>query len=647
MTEESNIPRYYLIACGTSTYSDPSDNRLGVEQEINGIVRIFTEVFGYTQVLKSISNNPDKEFIVEIANWLASSERTEKDVVAFYYSGHGENARPGHCLLLQNSDRDRIEITGLETEKLIYTFLQKDSKVKHILMIIDTCYSGSGSSDMLKAYAEGIAPKQQVDNAFNLHIIASSQFKNTAKVGRFVEAFQIVVDELVSHLDSSYLHPNKLCNLIDSHLGEDQSAQYSCPQGSNPTLIDFFPRNNLRSLMDWESCYLTFVNQLNEILHSINDDILVMAAINTLIAYQKQERRLITNSGNDFFQKLQSYARRAAIDGNCELLIFSEWFCQYVEHIGDLKVSKKILRDIRSWQKNIPLYKPNVNLDCCSRVAEKLISDCIENNKQVEFRIQIELEPESDENNSGRFTGEYALHIGLWMENEDLPLSYCRNIAKLSDSNPQSFQSKLALILPQLIESIHYKILASEDLLPVLELFIPLELYNQSFELIHLQRGREQVGLGEEYAIFINSYERYFVTEFRSIKRKIKKIKKIAWSPTRTELPPIVVNCQTLSEEASSSFALYIWDDCSERMLREIEKNYIFALWSREREQPASTVVADELSTDQWQEWYKLLPNIRSRYRERKQPLQLTHFRDDTFPKPTERSQFMLQSEVT
>ncbi|NEQ18150.1 MAG: hypothetical protein F6K44_32535, partial [Moorea sp. SIO3E2] len=75
----------------------------------------------------------------------------ESDRVIFYYSGHGEYCQGDrHYLLMEDTVLNQLPQTSLPTEELVRPLNNEGVKIKQILYIIDTCYSGVG---IVKDYA--------------------------------------------------------------------------------------------------------------------------------------------------------------------------------------------------------------------------------------------------------------------------------------------------------------------------------------------------------------------------------------------------------------------------------------------------------------------------------------------------------------
>ena len=651
MKDRDERYQYYLIACGTSDYQHlhPDKQLPGVKDEVETIVKIFTEKFGYTRVLDEFGSNPNRRILKGLADWLTADERTDKDIVVFYYSGHGVITPDGHYLMMEATEEATIIQTGLKTEELIKVLIipelnltearRRKIKLKEILFIIDTCHAAGGGGDILKAFFDKIVPQLRYDRNIGIYVITSSLYKQTAITGGFANAFERTVNECFGEA-KPYIATGTIIDSIKRYLKNQQNIQYHSSGGDGG--IYLFPTSNLRDHLSWEDRCLILVNEFIDLLTPVESDTAILVAINSFIMIRETGRRLVRNRAEEFIRKIQEYARRAVDDdGICEMLLFSEWFCLYAEDLVNQEISADIVQNIRSWQDLVSSIKPNVKIDSIRREAEQVIETCELKNEKSDFRIQIEIEPQLEEEPSARITSYYHLNVSLWIRDKDLPLAFETNVATLRNKESSSIVNQLQALLPDIIERTHYCLLSADNIDISLEFFVPIDLYNVPIELIEKQRGREKVGIGEEYPTFINSYERYCdfgYSSFKSIRRALIKLKKKVWSESDLEVVPNFCNRDSLPQITPKSFFIYVGNDCSTRTLCEIEKNFIFALWSRDEQVPVETAMGNEIDRENWRDWHEILPGVRNSYRRRNQTLKLTHFRDDLFPKPSQRS---------
>jgi len=117
------------------------------------------------------------EMLSETRKWARSGE--EEDTLIFYYSGHGYSADGKTYLIPKDVDTDLIQYTAYDLEKAV-DLIDKNTKAKNIVMIIDACYAGS----LLK------------DRPISGARIETRQIKDIAEKGRFSFLFSSQPEEI-------------------------------------------------------------------------------------------------------------------------------------------------------------------------------------------------------------------------------------------------------------------------------------------------------------------------------------------------------------------------------------------------------------------------------------------------------------------
>ncbi|HEX5301374.1 MAG TPA: caspase family protein [Streptosporangiaceae bacterium] len=148
--------RRWLIAAGTAQYDSlPEDDWLpSVPADLEQVTDLFCGQLGYQRALADVSLNPSRsELHGALSGWLTSDDRSAQDVVVLYYSGHGLTRGGRHYLLTRDYQERNPAGTALATQELVW-ILGEDSPVRHLLVMVDTCYAGQGSLDMGRVAAE-------------------------------------------------------------------------------------------------------------------------------------------------------------------------------------------------------------------------------------------------------------------------------------------------------------------------------------------------------------------------------------------------------------------------------------------------------------------------------------------------------------
>ncbi|MEC4819608.1 MAG: caspase family protein, partial [Scytonema sp. PMC 1069.18] len=264
--------RYYLIACGTSEYLENEYNGLpSVNTDIETVVNLFTQDFGYEQVLKDLQSNPKAEALKkQFADWLQNKDRCETDIVIFYYSGHGDYL-PGdeHYLVMKDTIIDQIGTTVLLTKDLVRPLINKGVKISQILYIIDTCHSGAGAINVTNFALNVIQQYQPVEKKTNIavHAIAACRAKQTANEGVFSNVLAKAVKKLSENVGLQTLGYINLDQLVDeikqNNPSEEQHVQYSI--AGTETSAKFLPILP-KTLQTWEKKRQEFINTLSDIL---------------------------------------------------------------------------------------------------------------------------------------------------------------------------------------------------------------------------------------------------------------------------------------------------------------------------------------------------------------------------------------------
>lgn len=259
--------RRYLIAVGESC-----DELTGVPAEIDQLEALLTGAeYGFERVL--LDEDPDDldlpcdELRKRLSAWLTSPERTSADVLVLSHTGHGEIVADEHYLLDPTSDPNNLAGTALASSDLVRFLTQ--SKIQHVLVILDTCYGGHGTAEMA-AIARKVVAARHVDEAkrTGLWFVAAARPKDEAAQSLFVAAFANAVRILSKGNRPSHLDPAELVGLVNQtfegrkraqrarlHVGEASGASVSIPnRGYGPELPEGIDVETQTQLVEhWDS----------------------------------------------------------------------------------------------------------------------------------------------------------------------------------------------------------------------------------------------------------------------------------------------------------------------------------------------------------------------------------------------------------
>jgi hypothetical protein len=222
--------RRFLIATGTARYDRlPEKAQLpSVEQDLQGIRDLFCDALHYENALPDLKLNPKKEgFREAIAHWIKNKDRNGSDVVVIYYSGHGgiDPVEGRHYLLTADSDPEDLLDTAVPTEDLARRIAS--SSLRLVLLLIDTCYAGSGSGDIMNVVSR--IKQFFLRENVGFFVIAAARPKEEAWQGVFVEALRSVLcDERYAGERQEFLFPIAVSTDINRYFLSKNLSQLTC-----------------------------------------------------------------------------------------------------------------------------------------------------------------------------------------------------------------------------------------------------------------------------------------------------------------------------------------------------------------------------------------------------------------------------------
>jgi caspase domain-containing protein len=152
MPPDPTQPRRYLIATAIAHYPNaPHWDRPGLKEAREQVIALFTEELGY-QHISTLGLDPTRDQLTtQLRNFCRDHARQPTDVVAVYIGSHGEVLEDTHehVLLTTDADPDDVE-DALPTAELARKMLLKTG-VRRVLLMLDTCYSGQGGSELTAA----------------------------------------------------------------------------------------------------------------------------------------------------------------------------------------------------------------------------------------------------------------------------------------------------------------------------------------------------------------------------------------------------------------------------------------------------------------------------------------------------------------
>ncbi len=195
----TQTPRRLLIATAVARLPlSPSGNRPGLTKARQKIIDLFTTRLGYTHV-SDLGLDPDRNALLDqLERFATDPDRRPDDIVVVYLAGHGQllgSTPRRHMFFPSDSDLARPK-QALPTAQIASVLLD-DTKINNLLLLLDTCHAGQGTSDAVAAALESLRRSSDNDSA-GIAFIASAQPAQPALAEAFPELLSAAVDSLAT-----------------------------------------------------------------------------------------------------------------------------------------------------------------------------------------------------------------------------------------------------------------------------------------------------------------------------------------------------------------------------------------------------------------------------------------------------------------
>ncbi|MFI7123035.1 hypothetical protein [Amycolatopsis sp. NPDC049868] len=200
-------PRRYLLAAAVAHYPKaPQWDRTELVEAREQIIRLFTDDLGYKHI-SSLGLDPHKDQLTAmLRDFCLDAARRPDDIVAVYIGGHGEVLDETHEHLLLTSETNPNDVAGaLPTADLARAMLLR-TRVRRVLLMLDTCYSGHGVAELTAAAITTMTRTWGDDHGAGLAVITSAQPTEQAGAG----AFPRLLREAVRALPTAGYNPATL-----------------------------------------------------------------------------------------------------------------------------------------------------------------------------------------------------------------------------------------------------------------------------------------------------------------------------------------------------------------------------------------------------------------------------------------------------
>ncbi|MCF1650415.1 WD40 repeat domain-containing protein [Streptomyces indiaensis] len=153
-------------------------------QARNRIVNLFTGQLGYQHVSELGLDPTAEQLNQQLRAFCTSPTRHPDDLVAVYIAAHGEVLEDGdHVLLTSDADPEDID-DALPTVTLARKML-RGTRVRRLLLLLDTCYSGQGGSELVVSALTGMKRLWGMQSGSGFVVVTSAQPHQQADAGAF------------------------------------------------------------------------------------------------------------------------------------------------------------------------------------------------------------------------------------------------------------------------------------------------------------------------------------------------------------------------------------------------------------------------------------------------------------------------------
>ncbi|GAA1939737.1 caspase family protein [Kitasatospora viridis] len=193
--------RRFLITAAACHYPhEPSWDRPELAEDLRRINELFTGSFGYTH-LPVLGVDPTRDQLTaELRAFAMSPERTDEDYLVVYLAAHGEvRDEDGneHLVLLSDARPADLSFTALRTADLARTLVDR-TRLRRILLLLDTCESGTGGAQAAARAAVTDAAWKESRPGRGFVVVSATQPYQLAVPGVFTTGLTRAVHSLAT-----------------------------------------------------------------------------------------------------------------------------------------------------------------------------------------------------------------------------------------------------------------------------------------------------------------------------------------------------------------------------------------------------------------------------------------------------------------
>ncbi len=196
--DQNPRPGRFLIAAAVAHHTAAPDwDPPGLETARTQLVSLFTDRFNYTLIEPPGMNPTAAQLLDGLARFCRAPERRADDVVAVYFTGHGERLLHTDEHVLITADTDPAFLADAPTTDMIARKILFGTPVRRLMLILDTCYSGKGGADFAAAALTKYTHHwSENDHGAGIVVISSTQPRQLAEAGEFPRLLTAAVESL-------------------------------------------------------------------------------------------------------------------------------------------------------------------------------------------------------------------------------------------------------------------------------------------------------------------------------------------------------------------------------------------------------------------------------------------------------------------
>ncbi|MFD6096373.1 hypothetical protein ACFWF4_08715, partial [Nocardiopsis flavescens] len=217
-------PKRLLLSTVVDTHLyAPELNRPELVDAHRQIANLFTSSLGYTHVDLLGTNPTARKFTSRLNAFMRAPERCEDDLIVVYISCHGEvdEDTGEHVLLVADTDPADLSDpeSRIDTADLAKLLLD-GTRVRNLLLILDTCRSGQGSRDVMSTASRRMSPTWGQYSGGGFVLMHSAQPVEDAEAG----AFPRLLSEAVGDISTAGHAPETISlGAVVAHMNANES----------------------------------------------------------------------------------------------------------------------------------------------------------------------------------------------------------------------------------------------------------------------------------------------------------------------------------------------------------------------------------------------------------------------------------------